>query len=170
MLRLLATLAAISLVLAVTACGGSKSGAGSGSTTAAATTVAKPTGPPLSKAAYQAKLKSISKDIGSKLQSAGGGSKEATPQDLAAAKKALGEFADELEKINPPADVAQAHALLVQAMRQFANDIEGIFASVKKAKNAQDAIAALFGAPAVQQLIKVQQQFKAKGYTLNLGG
>jgi len=165
--RLLVTLVLVALVLAGCGGGGSKSGSG---TTAPATTVVKPSGPPLSKAAYQAKLQSIAKDIGSKLQAAGGTNKKASAADLAAAKKALNEFADELAKINPPPEVKQAHLLLIQAMRQFANDIEGIFKNVSKAKNASDAIAALFGAPAVQALVKAQQAFKAKGYNLNLGG
>ena len=161
------TLTVVALLLAGCGGGGSKSGSG---TTAATTTVIKPTGPPLSKAAYQAKLQSIAKDIASKLQTATGSSKKATPQDLAAAQKALSEFADELAKVNPPPAVAQAHVLLIGAMRQLSTDIADIFGKVSKAKSPSDAIAALFGAPAVQQLIKVQQLFKAKGYKLDLSG
>ena len=161
-------LASVSLVLA--GCGGGGSKSGSGTTTHAATTIAKPSGKPLTKDAYQAKLQALAKDIGSKLQSNSSSSKGPSKADLAAAKTALNQFADELEQVNPPTEVKQAHLLLIQALRQFSNDIEGIFENVSKAKDASGAITALFGAPAVQLLLKAQQAFKAKGYTLNLNG
>jgi hypothetical protein len=167
-LRLLVTLAAVSLLLA--GCGGGGSKSGYGNTTAATTTVIKPGGKPLTKAAYQAKLQALAKDISSKLQSSSSSSKGPSKADIAAAKTALNHFADELEQVNPPTEVKQAHLLLIQALRQFSNDVEGIFNNVSKAKSASDAIAAFLGAPAVQLLFKVQQQFKAKGYTLNLNG
>ena len=41
---------------------------------------------------------------------------------------------------------------------------------VAAAKNPSEGISALFGAPAIQALLKAQQEFKAKGYDLNLNG
>lgn len=162
MRRLLVALVLLLLVLA--GCGGgSKSGGG-------ATTTAKPSGPPLSKADYQTKLQAIAKEVTAKLQSSASTSKTLSAKDLAAAKKALNSFADELEQINPPPSVTQAHQLLIRAIRQFSNDIEGIFKKVSKAKDASSAFAALLGAPAVQLLLKAQQELKAKGYNLNLSG
>lgn len=166
MRRLLVALVLLALVLA--GCGGgSKSGGG---TTSGSTTIAKPSGPPLSKAAYQAKLQTMAKDIAAKLQASSSGSKTPSKADLEATKKALNDFADELEQVNPPPAVTQTHALLIRALRQFSDDLEGIFANVSKAKDASAAIAALFGAPAVRLLIQAQQAFKAKGYNLNLSG
>ena len=162
MRRLLVAFVLLSLVLA--GCGGgSKSGGGT-------TTTTKPSGPPLSKAAYQAKLQAMAKDIAGKLQATSSGSKTPSKADLEATKKALNDFADELDKVNPPPAVKQAHALLIRALREFSNDLEGIFANVSKAKDASAAIAALFGAPAVKLLIQAQQAFKAKGYNLDLSG
>jgi hypothetical protein len=55
-------------------------------------------------------------------------------------------------------------------MRRLGNDIEGIFKKVAEAKTPAEGISALFGAPAIQLLLKAQQEFKAKGYDLNLNG
>jgi hypothetical protein len=102
----------------------------------------------------------------------GRSSSRATPskKDLAAARKAVGVFVGELEQVNPPAEVAQAHQDLIAAMRRLGNDIEGIFKKVAAAKTPAEGIKALFGAPAIQALLKAQQEFKAKGFDLNLNG
>lgn len=152
MRRLTIVLAVASLVLA--GCGGGGS--------------SKPSSKPLSKAEYQTKLKEIAKDVGAQLRASASNSKTPSKEDLAAAKKALSTFAGELEKVNPPAEVVQAHQHLITAMRRLGNDIEGIFKKVDEAKTASEGISALFGAPAIQLLLKTQQEFKAKGYNLNL--
>ena len=82
----------------------------------------------------------------------------------------MGVFVSELEQVNPPTEVAQAHKDLIAAMRRLGNDIEGIFKKVAAAKTPAEGISALFGAPAIQALLKAQQEFKAKGYNLNLNG
>ena len=150
MRRLIIVLAAASLVLA--GCGGGGS--------------SKSTAKPLTKAEYQTKLRQIAKDVGAQLKTSN--SKKPTKKDLAAAKKALNRFADELGKVSPPAEVVQAHQHLITAMRRLGNDLEGIFKKVGEAKNPSEGISALFGAPAIQLLVKTQQEFKAKGYNLNL--
>jgi hypothetical protein len=153
--RLVVVLAAVSLLVA--GCGG-----GGGTSTAAA---------PLTKAAYQAKLAQIAKDIGARLNATTSGAKTPTKKDLAAAKKAILGFADELEQVSPPAEVAKAHQDLITGMRRLGNDLEGIFKKADEAAKAKDpsaALAAVFGAPAIQLLLKAQQEFKAKGYNLNL--
>lgn len=154
MRRLIIVLAAGSLVLA--GCGG-----GGGS---------KSSSKPLTKAEYQAKLEQIAKDVGAQLQNSASKSKTPSKKDLAEARKAVGIFVSELEQVNPPAEVAQAHKDLIAAMRRLGNDIEGIFKKVAAAKTPSEGIKALFGAPAIQLLLKAQQEFKAKGYDLNLNG
>ncbi len=143
MRRLIIVLAAVSLVLA--GCGG-----GGGS---------KSSSKPLTKAEYQAKLEQIAKDVGAQLQNSASKS-----------RKAVGVFVSELEQVNPPAEVAQAHKDLIAAMRRLGTDVEGIFKKVAAAKTPSEGIKALFGAPAIQALLKAQQEFKAKGYDLNLNG
>ena len=152
MRRLIIVLAAVSLLLA--GCGGGGSG--------------KPTAKPLTKAEYQTKLRQIAKDVGAQLRTSASNSKTPSKKDLAAARKALNTFADELKKVSPPAEVVQAHQHLITAMRRLGSDLEGIFKSVSKAKTPSDRLSAVFGAPAIQLLVKTQQEFKAKGYNLNL--
>ncbi len=154
MRRLIIVLAAGSLALA--GCGG-----GGGS---------KSSSQPLTKAEYQAKLGQIAKHVGAQLQKSASKSKTPSKQDLAEAKKAVGVFVGELEQVNPPAEIAQAHKDLIAAMRRLGNDVEGIFKKVAAAKTPSEGITALFGAPAIQALLKAQQEFKAKGYDLNLNG
>jgi hypothetical protein len=150
--RLIIVLAAASLVLA--GCGGGGS--------------SKPSATPLTKAEYQAKLKQIAKDVGAQLKRSASNAKTPSKEDLAAAKKALNTFAGELQKVSPPAEVAQAHQHLITAMRRLGNDLEGIFKNVSEAKTPSERLSAVFGAPAIQLLVKAQQEFKAKGYNLNL--
>ncbi len=154
MVRRVVVLAAVAVAAA--GCGG---GGGGGS---------KASGPPLTKAAYQAKLAQTAKEVGSKLNVSK--PNKLTKQDVANEVKAVSTFADDLERINPPAAVKQAHADLIAAMRQLAREFPGILQKLTHAKGAQAAFAAFLGAPAIQRLIKVQQEFKAKGYTLNLNG
>jgi hypothetical protein len=150
--RLIIVLAAAAFVLA--GCGG-----GGGS---------KSSSKPLSKAEYQAKLEQIAKDVGAQLKTSASNSKTASKQDIAEAKKAVKIFAGQLEKVNPPAEVAQPHQHLIAAMRRLSTDIDGIFKKVAEAKTPSEGISALFGAPGIQLLLKAQQEFKAKGYDLNL--
>jgi hypothetical protein len=150
--RLIIVLAAAALVQA--GCGGGGS--------------SEPAAKPLTKAEYQAKLEQIAKDVGAQLKTSG--SKTPTKKDLEAAKKALSRFAGELGKVSPPAEVAQAHEHLIAGMRRLGDDLEAIFRKVREAKTPAEGISALFGAPAIQLLLKTQQEFKAKGYDLNLTG
>ena len=152
MRRLIVVLAAISLVLAGCGGGGGKSSK------------------PLTKAEYQAKLEQIAEDVGAQLTTSASASKTPSKEDLAEARKALNTFADELEQVTPPAEVAQAHRHLIDAMHRLRDDLEGIFKKVAEAKTPSAGISALFGAPAIQLLLKAQQDFKAKGYDLNLSG
>jgi hypothetical protein len=155
--RLVVVLAVIALVVA--GCGGGGS--------------SKTSTKPLTKAAYQAKLEQIAKDIGARLKATTSGAKKPTKSDLGAAKEAITRFVNELEQVNPPAEVAKAHRDLIAGMRRLGNDLEGIFKQVDEAEKAKDpsaALTAVFGAPAIQLLLKAQQEFKAKGYDLNLNG
>jgi ABC-type phosphate/phosphonate transport system substrate-binding protein len=163
--RLIIVLAAASLLLA--GCGGSSS---TSSTSSSTTTISKPIGKPLTKAAYQAKLQQIAKDVGSQLNASSSSSKKPSKKDLAQAKKALNTFVGELEQVNPPPAVAQAHKDLISAMRLLGDELDGIFKKAAAAKTPAEGIAAVFGAPAIQALAKVQQEFKAKGYNLSLNG
>jgi hypothetical protein len=148
----------LALALVAAGCGG---GGGGGS--------AK--GTPLTKAEYQAKLEQTSKDIAREL----GGPQQSdisklTDKDVRQLVDALHSFADRLSAIEPPAEVADLHAQLIQAMNDVGDEFPDIAKKLKATKDPSAAIAALFGAKGVQELIKVGDAFKKKGYNLDLNG
>jgi hypothetical protein len=144
------------LTLALAGCGGGGSGN-------------KAAGKPLTKAEYQAKLREISSNVGSSIGKTTN-SKTISKADVNQFVKALDDFADQIERVNPPAAIKDLHNQLVAALRQLAHDFPGIAEQLRSAKDASAAIAALFGAKSIQALARIQQQLKAKGYDLNLNG
>lgn len=157
--RLVVILATMSLLVA--GCGGSNS--------SKSTTTTGPSGPPLTKAAYQAKLKQIATEISNEIGKTSSSGKQIPKEDVDKLVKAFHEFAARLAVLNPPAAVEQIHADLVKTM----NDLGDSFPAIAKQLNSSGkdpsaAITALFGAKAIQELIKVGNDFKAKGYKLDL--
>jgi hypothetical protein len=153
--------AAVALLAGCGGGGGSKSGDGGGG---------KPTGPPLTKQAYQAKLQSISKEIGNSIGSSTGKGKIAK-KEVDKLVGAFHTFADRLREVNPPVAVKALHAQLVKAMDDLGDEFPDVAKKLNSSsKDPSAAITALFGAHAVQELIKVGNGFKKKGYDLNLNG
>ncbi len=157
--RLVVILAAVGLLVA--GCGGGSS--------SKSTTTTGPSGPPLTKAAYQAKLKQIASEISNEIGKTSSSGKQIPKEDVDKLVKAFHEFAARLAAVNPPAAVEQIHADLVKTM----NDLGDSFPAIAKQLNSSGkdpsaAITALFGAKAIQELIKVGNDFKAKGYKLDL--
>jgi hypothetical protein len=52
-------------------------------------------------------------------------------------------------------------------MRGLADDLPELVDTLDKAKDPSAAIAALFGAKPIQALIKLQQEYKDKGYDIS---
>ncbi len=155
MRRLLILLAAVALVAA---------GCGGGSSTSSSPK-------PLTKAAYQAKLAATAKQIGQQL----GGPKSQnlstmTAKDVQAFVDAMHSFTAKLKQITPPAEVAALHQQLITALNDFADEFPGIAKKLKTTKDPSTAITALFGAKGIQELVKLGNEFKKKGYNLNLNG
>ncbi len=152
--------------------GGNKSSSGSTSATTAktATAAVKPSGPPLTKAQYEAKLRSIAAEVAKSFGSTST-SKTLTKADIGRFVTAMHELASRFAAVKPPAEIKTIHAKLIQALNDFADEFPQIADQLNKAaakKDASGAIAALFGAHAVQELNQVQTDLKNKGYTLNL--
>jgi hypothetical protein len=80
------------------------------------------------------------------------------------------EFADRLDKINPPTEVAGEHKRLVQAMNDLGDEFPDVAKKLKTTKDPSEAISLLFGMKAIGELIKLGSDFKAKGYNLKLNG
>jgi hypothetical protein len=157
------------LVVLVAALGLLVAGCGGGSSSSKGTTTTGPTGPPLTKAAYQAKLRQIAVQISNEIGKTSSSGKSIPKGDVDKLVKAFHEFADRLAQVNPPAAVKQIHADLVKTM----NDLGDTFPAIAKQLNSSGkdpsaAINALFGAKAIQELVKVGNEFKKNGYKLDL--
>ena len=157
--RLVVILAAVGLLVA--GCGGSSS--------SKSTTTTGASGPPLTKAAYQAKLKQIATEISNEIGKTSSSGKQIPKEDVDKLVKAFHEFAARLAAVNPPAAVNQIHADLVKTMNDLGDSFPAIAKQLNSSgKDSSAAITALFGAKAIQELIKVGNDFKAKGYKLDL--
>jgi hypothetical protein len=162
-------------LLIVAGCGGGGTKSGGGSTTVSQPTgggakpVTTPTAPPLTKAQYQAKLKQIAADVSKRLGRTSS-SQKVTQSDIDRFATLIHSFADRIQAVNPPAAVKALHQRLIGAMNDLADEFPGIARKLNEAKDATEAIAALFAAKSVQELAQLQKAFKAKGYTLDLSG
>ena len=157
--RLVVILAAVGLLVA--GCGGSSSSKG--------TTTTVPTGPPLTKADYQGKLKQIATEISQEIGKTSSSGNEIPKEDVDKLVKAFHEFAARLAAVNPPAAVKAIHADLVKTMNDLGDGFPAIAKQLNSSGNDRSAaVSALLGAKAIQELIKVGNDFKAKGYKLDL--
>ena len=150
--RMVVVLASLGLLAA--GCGG---GGGGGETTS----------PPLTKAQYQAKLQQLSNEVGAQVRQSIGTSTKLKKSDVPKLQDSLHSFADEIAALNPPAPVQDLNTQLVAAVRGLADDLPKLLDQVDKAQDASAAIAALFGAKSIQALIKLQQEYKDKGYDIS---
>jgi hypothetical protein len=144
----------VAVGLLAAGCGG---GGGGGETTSK----------PLTKAEYQAKLQQLSNQIGADLRQSIGASTRLKKSDIPKLQAALQSFAGKVAGLNPPTAVEDLHRRLIAAMRGLSDDLPKLVDQVNKAKDPSEAIAALFGAKSIQALLKLQQEYKDKGYDIS---
>jgi hypothetical protein len=125
---------------------------------------------PLTKAQYQAKLEEIAKEVSTQVSSSSSDFNKLTDKDLSQLTDVLHTFTRKLKAITPPDEVKDLHAQLISAINAFADEFPVIARKLKTTKDPSEAIALLFGAKSIQELAKLQQSFKAKGYDLKLSG
>jgi ABC-type transporter Mla subunit MlaD len=123
--------------------------------------------PPLSKAQYQAKLQQLSNQVGAELRQSVSVSTKLKAGDIPKLQDSLRSFSQKVAALSPPAAVEDLHTRLVAAVRGLADDLPELVDTVNKAKDPSEAIAALFGAESIQNLIKLQQAYKDKGYDVS---
>src|SRR5262245_42595760 len=148
--RVVVLLAAIGLLAA--GCGGG----GGGETTSA----------PLTKAQYQAKLQQLANQVGAQVRQSISASTKLKESAVPKLQDSLRSSADKIAALNPPEAVHDLHTRLVAAVRGLADDLPKLADKVNKAQDPSAAIAALFGAESIQALIKLQQEYKDKGYDI----
>jgi hypothetical protein len=176
-MRRVAILLALPAVLVAAGCGGggksSATTAGTTATTTAAAATAKPSGPRLTKAQYEAKLAQIAKDVATSLGGTATTKGKLTQKDVDRVVGFVRSFTEEAARINPPAEVATLHARLIKAMNDVADEFPDIAKTLNEAqgtKDVQAALSALFGAKGFQELAALQTEFTAKGYDIGLNG
>jgi hypothetical protein len=125
---------------------------------------------PLTKQEYQAQLEQTAKEIGDKVGKTQNDIGKMSDADLKQFADVVHEFADRLDKINPPTEVAGEHKRLVQAMNDLGDEFPDVAKKLKTTKDPSEAISLLFGMKAIGELIKLGSDFKAKGYNLKLNG
>jgi hypothetical protein len=143
-------------------------GCGGGSSNGSETTT-RASSPPLSKAGYQAKLESISKEVSRQIGDTSGSGK-LTKSKIDQVVGASHELADRLRDVNPPPEVRTLHAQLITALDDFGDEFPALAKKLNSTKDASVGLSTFLGAHAVQELLKLGEEFKAKGYNLNLNG
>jgi hypothetical protein len=124
-------------------------------------------GKPLTKAQYQARLQQLSNQVGAELRQSVGASTTLKQSDVPKLQKSLHSLGGKLDALRPPAAVADLHTRLVAAVGGLADDLPSLAKSLDQVKDPSAAIAALFGAKPIQELIQLQQAFKDKGYDIS---
>jgi len=124
-------------------------------------------GKPLTKAQYQAKLQQLSNEVGAELRRSVGASTTLKKGDVPKLQQSLRSFSNKIEALNPPTAVADLNTRLAAAMRGLADGLPSLATTLEKVNDPSAAIAALFGAKPIQELIQLQQAFKDKGYNIS---
>jgi predicted oxidoreductase len=128
------------------------------------------TSEPLSKTAYENSFKAIVKRFeGAPAIDA---PPDATPQEQGAAlEKGLERtraLADELERLDPPADIRHAHEQFVAGMREIADQAEKAVTALKAGDEARaQRLVGSFAKPAtIAKITAARREFARKGYDL----
>jgi hypothetical protein len=121
-------------VLLASGCGGGgKKTAGSPTTTAAVPATTAATATPLGKADYEVKMRAIGTSVSESLGSINALTSKATAvRVLTTLQSSLRSAADRLAALSPPSRVKANHAQLVQAVRDFADELDSVIAKLKK--------------------------------------
>lgn len=150
--RGVAFLIALALIVAACGCGGSGNSH------------------PLSKSQYEHKVQQIQQEVFAKVNPATIllGAKGGDPTTgLRAVQEASAKEADELGRITPPAEIAQVHRSLVNALRRYGDELRGVIAAVHNRKlKGQGLRAKLRSLPSVKTIRAARVAIAEKGYNI----
>jgi ABC-type glycerol-3-phosphate transport system substrate-binding protein len=139
-------------------------GCGGGSETAAS-------GPPQTKAEYQATVGEIVADVNAKYGNLSVDPAKLAADEVADVQTGLRELADELDEVRPPDEVSALHAEYVAGLRGFADELPDLTEKLKAATDDPSAgLDVLLDSEPLQQLLRASQGFGEKGYDLDLAG
>lgn len=147
----------ICAALLAAGCGGSGGAGGS-----------RASGPPLTKAAYEAKVAEIVKGLNARYGRISSDPTTLSPTGLAQVQGGLRYLADRLDRLNPPAEVRDLHDRYVGAVRALADELPDLTAKVKE--NPASGLETLLASKPFATLLGISQAFRQKGYDVNLKG
>ncbi len=151
MRRVVALLAlAGAVVLALTACGGGGDGGG---------------GTPLTKAEYEQQMQAIGQELSKALDtSSGATSAEEAASTVEGAQETLRESADKMDEMTPPEDIATEHDQLVDGVRAFADDLDGVIQALEDGD--MQALTSMMSLDSIQQIQTASAAITSKGYDI----
>ncbi len=123
---------------------------------------------PLTKRAYEQKVRTLYAGIQGAFQATRGVPREQLPERIEAAQDELRDASDELDDIEPPEEVAFENRELVEGMRAYAEDLD----ELREAAERQDAAAIqrfnerLPTNRNVERIAEAAEEMKFKGYDL----
>lgn len=114
-------------------------------------------------------LSQASQKLGTELTQAmvGDGSFEEAADEMTAIRDELNETADDLEGVDPPDDVADAHDRLVDSLRAYSDDLEEIQGKLEDGTEAEitKSFAGLQNLDSVRELQRAGAELEELGYT-----
>jgi hypothetical protein len=121
---------------------------------------------------YEVKMQALGNTLASSLLVTGTANRTATNgqivRNLRKAQTALRTAAAQLAQITPPAAAKPGHELLEKGVREYADEIDGLIAGLKKGN--RDAIFAVTSLKGVKDMTRGTHDISKAGYIIVLGG
>ena len=127
-------------------------------------------GPPQTKAEYQATVSRIVSDVSARYGNLSVDPAKLPADEVADVQTGLRELAGELDEASPPGEVSDLHADYVAGLRAFAEELPELTEKLKATKDQSAGVDVLFDSEPLQQLLRASQGFAEKGYDLELDG
>jgi hypothetical protein len=147
MTRMIAVLAGAILLVAA-GCGGGGDGGGT----------------PLTKEEYEQQMQTIGQDLSSALDTSGATDADSAVAQIEEAQSTLTTAADEMDEMTPPEDIATEHDQLVEGVRQFSDDLDGVISAVEGGD--MQAVSDMMSLDSLQAIQSASAAITAKGYDI----
>jgi HAMP domain-containing protein len=122
----------------------------------------------LSKDGYEQKVRAEYADVQEAFRATGGAQGDELAARIEDAQRELRDAADQLDQAKPPVDVEKENDEVVEGMREYADDLEGLRAAAERGD--QQAIDTfnerISSNEAVERIAEAAEEMKFKGYDL----
>ena len=122
--------------------------------------------------AYETSMQRLGVSLGTTLGRVGSANRAAEPAQIArnlrTAQRELRATATKLTQITPPEKIKAQHALLTKGVREYADELDGVIARVKRGN--PDAVREILTLKGVKDMTRASAAIAKAGYTIVLGG